>query len=59
MRPCRIVAHQGRFGGGILFEVGANNEEDELEELCFKKKVTLKARKANDPEVSSPGKATS
>jgi hypothetical protein len=31
-------------------EAGADNEEDELDELGFKKKVTLKDRKAADPD---------
>ncbi|MDP7130780.1 MAG: hypothetical protein QF437_09835, partial [Planctomycetota bacterium] len=31
-------------------EAGADDEESELEELGFKKKVTLKDRKANDPD---------
>ena len=31
-------------------EAGADNEEDDLDELGFKKKVTLKGRKAADPD---------
>jgi len=35
---------------GEDLEAGADNEEDELDELGFKKKVTLKDRKAADPD---------